>query len=155
MTTGQNQPKKKTLRKQIILVSIVLFLLVYLASTWLGEGGRVQKFSFLLFFHMIFIHISQNKASIKEMIATKKVNVITTLTFISFVVMLNNFVLVLFGVSFTTQTSLTGKSKTLVLSIATIFPILFFYFFSLLVKLNIFILGLILVLLGRPDNYLS
>jgi flagellar basal body-associated protein FliL len=50
MTTGQNQPKKKTLRKQIILVSIVLFLLVYLASTWLGEGGRVQKFSFLLFF---------------------------------------------------------------------------------------------------------
>lgn len=104
MTTGQNQPKKKTLRKQIILVSIVLFLLVYLASTWLGEGGRVQKFSFLLFFHMIFIHISQNKASIKEMIATKKVNVITTLTFISFVVMLNNFVLVLFGVSFTNMT---------------------------------------------------
>jgi hypothetical protein len=95
MTTGQNQPKKKTLRKQIILVSIVLFL---------DEGGRVQKFSFLLFFHMIFIHISQNKASIKEMIATKKVNVITTLTFISFVVMLNNFVLVLFGVSFTNMT---------------------------------------------------
>lgn len=104
MTTGQNQPKKKTLRKQIILVSIVLFLLVYLASTWLDEGGRVQKFSFLLFFHMIFIHISQNKTSIKEMIATKKVNVITTLTFISFVVMLNNFVLVLFGVSFTNMT---------------------------------------------------
>ena len=104
MTTGQNQPKKKTLRKQIILVSIVLFLLVYLASTWLGEGGRVQKVSFLLFFHMIFIHISQNKASIKEMIATKKVNVVTTLTFISFVVMLNNFVLVLFGVSFTNMT---------------------------------------------------
>lgn len=104
MTTGQNQPKKKTLRKQIILVSIVLFLLVYLTSTWLDEGGRVQKFSFLLFFHMIFIHISQNKANIKEMIATKKVNVITTLTFISFVVMLNNFVLVLFGVSFTNMT---------------------------------------------------
>ncbi|OCW94976.1 hypothetical protein A9168_04725 [Macellibacteroides sp. HH-ZS] len=104
MTTGQNQPKSKTLRKQIILVSIVLFLLVYLASTWLDEGGDVQKFSFLLFFHMIFIHISQNKASIKEMIATKKVNVITTLTFISFVVMLNNFVLVLFGVSFTNMT---------------------------------------------------
>jgi hypothetical protein len=37
----------------------------------LDEGGIIQKISFLLFFHMIFIHISQHKARIKEMIANK------------------------------------------------------------------------------------
>lgn len=103
MTTGQNQPKKKTLRKQIILVSIVLFLLVYLASTWLGEGGRVQKFSFLLFSYDIYSHFTKQSQHQRDD-CYKKVNVITTLTFISFVVMLNNFVLVLFGVSFTNMT---------------------------------------------------
>lgn len=91
-------------RKKIVLIAILVFLAVYLTSTWLDEGGIIQKFSFLLFFHMIFIHISQHKAKIKEMIANKKVNTILALTFGLFVVMLNNFVLVLFEVPFTNKT---------------------------------------------------
>ena len=104
MDSNPNQAKDKTVRKRIILISILVFLTVYLTSTLLDEGGIIQKVSFLLFFHMIFIHISQHKARIKEMIANKKVNAILELTFGIFVVMLNNFIFVLLGASFTNKT---------------------------------------------------
>ena len=71
MDSNPNQAKDKTVRKRIILISILVFLAVYLTSTLLDEGGIIQKVSFLLFFHMIFIHISQHKTRIKEMIANK------------------------------------------------------------------------------------
>ena len=104
MDSNPNQAKDKTVRKRIILISILVFLTVYLTSTLLDEGGSIQKVSFLLFFHMIFIHISQHKTRIKEMIANKKVNAILALTFGIFVVMLNNFIFVLLGASFTNKT---------------------------------------------------